>query len=81
MYAYIILWIKIFVNFSFKKYILIIYYRYADPEFGNTQRVSEKSDVYSFGVVLLELISGRKLMDKNIDIVTWVIIIFTNFLI
>ncbi|XP_058004947.1 proline-rich receptor-like protein kinase PERK1 isoform X2 [Hevea brasiliensis] len=46
---------------------------YADPEHGDVQKVSEKSDVYSFGVVLLELISGRKLMDKeNISIVTWV---------
>ncbi|KAF2323380.1 hypothetical protein GH714_035013 [Hevea brasiliensis] len=45
---------------------------YADPEYGNIQKVSEKSDVYSFSVVLLQLISGRKpLDDKDLDIVTW----------
>uniref|UniRef100_A0A2C9W446 non-specific serine/threonine protein kinase n=1 Tax=Manihot esculenta TaxID=3983 RepID=A0A2C9W446_MANES len=36
---------------------------YADPEYGDIQRVSEKSDVYSFGVVLLELITGRRPME------------------
>ncbi|KAG8644337.1 uncharacterized protein LOC110625881 [Manihot esculenta] len=44
---------------------------YADPEHGENQKVSEKSDVYSFGVVLMELISGRKLIDKNINIIDW----------
>ncbi|XP_058005702.1 probable LRR receptor-like serine/threonine-protein kinase At1g51820 isoform X3 [Hevea brasiliensis] len=45
---------------------------YADPEYGDIQRVSEKSDVYSFGVVLLELITGRKSLDKQGDtIINW----------
>ncbi|XP_058005722.1 receptor like protein kinase S.2 isoform X1 [Hevea brasiliensis] len=45
---------------------------YADPEYGDIQRVSEKSDVYSFGVVLLELITGRKPLDNEGDtIINW----------
>ncbi|KAF2301252.1 hypothetical protein GH714_021519 [Hevea brasiliensis] len=45
---------------------------YADPEYGDIQRVSEKSDVYSFGVVLLELITGRKPLDNRGDtIINW----------
>ncbi|XP_058005708.1 proline-rich receptor-like protein kinase PERK14 isoform X5 [Hevea brasiliensis] len=45
---------------------------YTDPEYGDIQRVSEKSDIYSFRVVLLELITGRKPLDKKGDtIVNW----------
>eukprot|EP00262_Sarcandra_glabra_P002183 TRINITY_DN12449_c0_g3_i1.p1 TRINITY_DN12449_c0_g3~~TRINITY_DN12449_c0_g3_i1.p1 ORF type:complete len:415 (-),score=66.44 TRINITY_DN12449_c0_g3_i1:131-1375(-) len=37
---------------------------YAAPEYIATGRLSSKSDVYSFGVVLLELLSGRRAVDK-----------------
>ncbi|KAJ6817578.1 putative serine/threonine-protein kinase PBL3 isoform X1 [Iris pallida] len=38
---------------------------YAAPEYLATGRLSAKADVYSFGVVLLELLSGRRALDKN----------------
>ncbi|EPS60576.1 hypothetical protein M569_14225, partial [Genlisea aurea] len=40
-------------------------YGYAAPEYVMTGHLTAKSDVYSFGVVLLELLSGRRSMDKN----------------
>ncbi|KAG9153417.1 hypothetical protein Leryth_021832 [Lithospermum erythrorhizon] len=40
-------------------------YGYAAPEYVMTGHLTSKSDVYSFGVVLLEMISGRRSMDKN----------------
>ncbi|KAK1266213.1 hypothetical protein QJS04_geneDACA000655 [Acorus gramineus] len=38
---------------------------YAAPEYIATGRLSVKADVYSFGVVLLELLSGRRALDKS----------------
>ncbi|KAK2395798.1 non-specific serine/threonine protein kinase [Trifolium repens] len=38
---------------------------YAAPEYVMTGHLTAKSDVYSFGVVLLELLTGRKSVDKN----------------
>ncbi|XP_021720846.1 probable serine/threonine-protein kinase PBL10 [Chenopodium quinoa] len=40
-------------------------YGYAAPEYLATGHLTAKSDVYSFGVVLLEMLSGRRAMDKN----------------
>nr|AAA18853.1 protein kinase [Arabidopsis thaliana] len=42
---------------------------YAAPEYLATGHLSVKSDVYSFGVVLLELLSGRRAIDKNQPVV------------
>ncbi|GJN31740.1 hypothetical protein PR202_gb20176 [Eleusine coracana subsp. coracana] len=38
---------------------------YAAPEYILTGHLTAKSDVYSFGVVLLEILSGRKAVDKT----------------
>ncbi|KAK4274532.1 hypothetical protein QN277_017737 [Acacia crassicarpa] len=38
---------------------------YAAPEYIMTGHLTTKSDVYSYGVVLLQLITGRRIMDKN----------------
>ncbi|XP_034925264.1 receptor-like cytoplasmic kinase 176 [Populus alba] len=38
---------------------------YAAPEYLATGHLTPKSDVYSFGVVLLEMLSGRRAIDKN----------------
>ncbi|KAL4199324.1 hypothetical protein AMTRI_Chr03g50570 [Amborella trichopoda] len=38
---------------------------YAAPEYVMTGHLTTRSDVYSFGVVLLELLTGRRSMDKS----------------
>ncbi|XP_054819565.1 serine/threonine-protein kinase RIPK-like [Prosopis cineraria] len=38
---------------------------YAAPEYIMTGHLTTKSDVYSYGVVLLELITGRRIVDKS----------------
>nr|XP_043628157.1 probable serine/threonine-protein kinase PBL15 [Erigeron canadensis] len=40
-------------------------YGYAAPEYVNTGHLTTKSDIYSFGVVLLELLTGKRAMDKT----------------
>ncbi|XP_019157142.1 PREDICTED: probable receptor-like protein kinase At5g15080 [Ipomoea nil] len=40
-------------------------YGYAAPEYVMTGHLTSRSDVYSFGVVLLEMLSGRRSMDRS----------------
>lgn len=39
--------------------------RYLAPEYAENGIVSVRTDVYSFGIVLLQLISGRKVIDSQ----------------
>ncbi|KAL6131469.1 hypothetical protein ACLB2K_069844 [Fragaria x ananassa] len=40
-------------------------YGYAAPEYIATGRLTTKCDVYGFGAVMLELLSGKRVFDKN----------------
>lgn len=51
-------------------------YGYCAPEYAMSGKLTLKSDIYSFGVVLLEIITGRKVIDSTRkpgeqNLVTW----------
>lgn len=60
-------------------------YRYLAPEYAASGKLTDKSDVFSYGVMLLELITGRRPVDKNQtyqddSLVEWVSITVLLFL-
>ncbi|CAA0827645.1 Protein kinase superfamily protein [Striga hermonthica] len=50
---------------------------YLDPEYVITNELTEKSDVYSYGVVLLELVTGKRAVQDNKNLVEWAQAYFT----
>uniref|UniRef100_A0A7N0TQK0 Protein kinase domain-containing protein n=1 Tax=Kalanchoe fedtschenkoi TaxID=63787 RepID=A0A7N0TQK0_KALFE len=51
-------------------------YGYCAPEYASTGQLTTKSDVYSFGVLLLEMITGRRVLDsarptEEQNLITW----------
>nr|GMC59378.1 probable receptor-like protein kinase At5g18500 [Ipomoea batatas] len=38
---------------------------YVDPEYQSNRRVNSAGDIYSFGIVLLQILSGRKVINMN----------------
>ncbi|KAL7107810.1 hypothetical protein ACP275_06G077900 [Erythranthe tilingii] len=40
---------------------------YAAPEYMGIGHLTSRSDVYSFGVVLLQILTGRRVLDKNLS--------------
>lgn len=57
-------------------------YGYCAPEYVNAAQLTTKSDVYSFGVVLLEIISGRRVIDvtkaaNEQNLIIWVFCCFS----
>lgn len=44
---------------------------YMDPEYVITQELTEKSDIYSYGVLLLEMVTGRRAIQDNRNLVEW----------
>lgn len=40
---------------------------YVDPEYQSNSKVNSSGDVYSFGIVLLQIISGKKVINMNLN--------------
>ena len=57
---------------------------YCAPEYQQTGQLTIKADIYSFGVVLLELITGRRVIDptkpsREENLINWVSFPYLSF--
>jgi serine/threonine protein kinase len=42
-----------------------------DPEYVATQELTEKNDIYSYGVLVLELVTGRRAIQDDKNLIEW----------
>jgi interleukin-1 receptor-associated kinase 1 len=40
---------------------------YVDPDYQSNHHVNSSGDVYSFGIVLLQILSGKKVINMNLN--------------
>lgn len=66
-YRYIFMELQILIIYTIN---ICMIRGYTAPEYAIGGHLSEKVDIYSFGIVILEIISGRKCSDVNVDSTT-----------